>query len=69
MWIQRVLAHTEGQIAATSTSGHQMYEWMMGGGTGSAWGWMMMGGMMLFGILIIVALALLIVWLVKEIKK
>lgn len=33
------------------------------------WGWTMMIGSYLIGILIIVALALFIVWLIKQIKK
>lgn len=68
MWIQQALAHAEDQATSTA-SACPMCEWMMGGGSGSVWGWMMMGGMMLFGLLVIVALVLLIVWLIKQVRK
>lgn len=36
---------------------------------GSFWGWAMMLGMFLIGVLLITALVLLCLWLVKQIKK
>ena len=42
---------------------------MMGNGTtGSSWGFMMLGSWLLY-ILVVVALILLVIWLIKQIKK
>lgn len=45
-----------------------MCQWMWSIG-GPFWGWIMFLGMILIGILLIVALVLLIIWLIKQIKK
>ena len=56
----------------TKLYGYPGCGWMMGGNYGAGmggWGWIMMVGVMLFGVLTLIVLVLLAIWLAKQIKK